>query len=170
MRLSSEPSRIACASAASSDTPSIRRRSACARACSGPSSSSRSSCAITFVATRARKLSRPSTAGMTPRSRNSRTASASSPLVGTARATSLARQARLEEEEHVVLLLPHPAADGRQLDGALLPRQVPPRLPHAGAAPPHRAEDLPPAHHVWIHPAAAHPLVSAEQVLVGPES
>ena len=43
---------------------------------------------------------------------------------------------------------------------------MPPRLVHAPAAPPDRAEDLPVAHDLWVDAATADALVAAEEVLI----
>src|SRR5207247_4777353 len=165
IRSSSDPSRIARASSTSFATPSVDRRSAWACACCPPSATSRSICATTLAATRVRRRSRPSATGITSRSRNSRTASASSPVVGMPCAMSRASQPTLEQQQHVVLLLPYAATDRRQLDRALVAREMPPRLVHAAAAPPDRAEDLPVAHDLGVDAATSDALVAAEEVL-----
>src|SRR3954463_11385511 len=106
---------------------------------------------------------------MTSCSRNSRTACASSGVVGTPCAMS-GRRPLLEQQQHVVLLLPHSAADRRQFDRALVAGQVPPGLVHAAPAPPHGAVDLPPADDFEVDPPAADACVACEQILVGAEA
>src|SRR5215218_184430 len=169
IRSSRDPDRIASHSSASSRMPSRASRDAWARSSSGPSSSSRSSWPTALAATRVRKRKRPSLACRSSSSRKSRTARASSAAVVMPCAMSR-RLAILEQEQHVVLLLPHTAPDGGQLDRALASGQVAPCLPHAADAPPHGAVQLPPAHDLRVHRAAADPLVAAEEVGVGTEA
>src|SRR2546421_1044952 len=168
--------RLASSAVSASSSPSWPRsapsRARSAAASSGPRRSSRSSIPSALTATRVWNCTRPSTAGITSCSRNSRTASRSSTAVGRSCITSpsLPVAGAVDELEEIPLHLGDPPAQGGELHRADRALEVGERLDLTDHAPLQRAHRLPVAELGRVDvPTAAGP-VRREQVVHGSES
>src|SRR5215217_2418810 len=145
-------------------------RSRSAMSSSGPRRSSRSSIPSALIATRLWNCTRPSTAGITSCSRNSRMASSSSTAVGRSCITPPSRVAAVDELKEIPLHLRDPPSQRRQLHRADRALEVREGLDLADHTPLQRAHRLPEAELDRVDVAPAGGPVRREQIVDGSEA